>query len=77
MRNWRGIASDVVAISDGAQMVRNLSFYTAGEIRRRSTLEIAKSTSGPLGMVTYGAPNGTQYVLFITSTGTVSIVSAS
>jgi hypothetical protein len=74
MKNWRGIASDINAISDGAQMIRNCSFIIEGEMQRRPTLERALTTSGSLGVALYGAPNGNQYLLQITSAGTVKVV---
>lgn len=73
MKIWRGIANDVTAISDGAQYVRNLSFSIEGELRRRPTLDKVLSVSGKLGMITYGAPNGTQYIVLITSTGVLQV----
>jgi len=76
MKTWRGIANDVNAISDGAQMIRNASFYIGGELRRRSTLHVALTQAGSFGMATYGAPNGTQYVLLVSSAGAVSVVEA-
>lgn len=73
MKTWRGIANDITAISDGAQHVRNLSFTIEGELRRRQTLDKVLSASGKLGMITYGAPNGTQYIVLITSTGVLQV----
>lgn len=74
MKTWRGIASDVTAISDGAQMIRNGSFFLQGEFNRRNRLEIALTTAGSLGMELYGAPNGGQYLVQITSAGVVKVV---
>ena len=74
MKNWRGIASDITAASDGAQMIRNGSFFVLGELQRRNRLEAALTTAGSLGMDLYGAPNGTQYIVQLTSTGVVKVV---
>lgn len=74
MKNWRGIASDIAAVSDGALMIRNASFDIEGEMRRRIALEKTLTTAGSNGMATYGAPNGTNYVVLITSSGTVEVL---
>lgn len=76
MKTWRGIAGDVTAISDGAQFIRNASFDIEGEMRRRLALERTLTDAGELGMLTYGAPNGGQYVVLATSAGTVELVVA-
>lgn len=75
MKNWRGIATDIAAVSDGALMIRNASFDIEGEFRRRIALEKITATAGALGMTTYGAPNGTNYIVLNTSTGTVEVIS--
>lgn len=76
MKNWRGIAGDVMAVSDGAQFIRNASFDVEGEMRRRLALERTLTDAGDLGMLTYGAPNGGQYVILVTSAGTIDRVTA-
>jgi hypothetical protein len=76
MKTWLGLAGDVAAISDGAQFIRNCSFDVEGELRRRIALERVQTTAGRLGMTTYGAPIGNQYVVLVTSTGTVEMLSA-
>lgn len=76
MKNWRGIAGDVSALSDGATFIRNSSFDVEGEMRRRLALERTLTDTGELGMLTYGAPNGGQYVVLATSAGTVEVVEA-
>lgn len=76
MKNWRGIAGDVMAISDGATFIRNASFDIEGELRRRLALERTLSDSSELGMLTYGAPNGGQYVVIADTAGNVDLVEA-
>ncbi len=76
MKNWRGIASDLMALSDGAAFVRNASFDVDGEMRRRMALERMLSDSSQMGMLTYGAPNGGQYVVLVDDSGNVDLVEA-
>ncbi len=76
MKIWRGIAGDVMALSDGATFVRNASFDVDGEMRRRIALERMLSDSSQLGMLTYGAPNGWQYVVLVDDSGNVDLVEA-
>lgn len=76
MKAWRGIAADVMALSDGASFIRNASFDIEGELRRRIALERTLTSAGSLGMLTYGAPNGGQYVVLVTDSGTVELVEA-
>lgn len=76
MKEWKGLAADVNAISDGAQFIRNLSFGIEGEVSRRLALEKMNATSSRLALATYGPPIGGQYVVQVTSTGTVEVISA-
>jgi len=76
VKTWRGIAGDVTALSDGATFIRNSSFDIEGEWRRRLALERTLTDAGGLGMLTYGAPNGGQYVVLATTSGTVELVEA-
>lgn len=76
MKNWRGIAGDVMALSDGATFVRNASFDVDGELRRRLALERMLSDSSQRGMLTYGAPNGGKYVVLVDGSGNVDLVEA-
>lgn len=74
MRDWQAILADVAAISDGAQMCLNTSFDFEGEIRRRPAIERKLTTSGGLGMAMFGAPNGTQYSVLVTTGGSLVIL---
>jgi hypothetical protein len=76
MRDWKGLAGDVNAISDGAQFIRNVSFDIEGELARRLALEKMNATSSTLGISTYGPPIGGQYVVQVTAAGTVEVISA-
>lgn len=76
MKTWRGIAADMAALSDGAAFIRNASFDIEGEMRRRMALSRTLTSAGGLGMLTYGAPNGGQYVVLFTTSGTVELVEA-
>lgn len=76
MKDWRGLSRDVTAISDGGFFIRNCSFDVAGELRRRIAIERTQTAAGRLGMATYGPPIGGQYVVLVTSTGTVEVLSA-
>lgn len=76
MRTWRGIAGDVTALSDGAAFIRNCSFDIEGEMRRRLAIQRMLTTTGDRGMLMYGAPNGGQYVVLATDSGTVTVVEA-
>lgn len=76
MKQWRGLAGDVNAISDGAQFIRNCSFDIAGEVTRRLALERATITDSRLGIATYGPPIGSQYVVMVTSAGAVEVIGA-
>lgn len=76
MKQWRGLAGDVSALSDGAQFIRNCAFGVQGELQRRLALEVMQTTAGRLGMATYGAPIGNQYVVMVTAAGAVEVLTA-
>jgi hypothetical protein len=76
VKNWLGMALDVTALSDGAQLVRNGSFDVEGEFRRRVALEAALADSSEYGMIMYGPPSGGQYVIIVDDAGNVDSAEA-
>ncbi len=76
MKEWRGLALDFTALSDGAQFVRNASFVVDGECSRRLALERTLADSSQYGLVMYGAPSGGQYVIITYALGNVDAVEA-
>lgn len=76
MKTWRGMALDFTALSDGAQFIRNASFVIDGEARRRLALEAALADSSEYGIILYGAPSGSRYVIIADDAGNVDAVEA-
>jgi hypothetical protein len=76
MKDWRGMALDFTATSDGAAFIRNASFDVEGECRRRMALERTLSDSSEYGMVMYGPPTGGQWVIIVDADGNVDSAEA-
>lgn len=76
MKNWRGMAVDFTALSDGAAFIRNSSMTIDGEFRRRMALQSALSDSSEYGLLMYGPPDGGQFVIIADADGNVDSAEA-
>ena len=65
------MALDFTALSDGASFIRNAGLTIDGEFRRRLALQIALADSSEYGMVMFGPPEGSQYVIIVDDAGNV------
>lgn len=73
MKKWVGIKANNDPTGPGAEMVTNALFILEGEVTRRRPLEKQSAVSSSLGLAAFGAPNGTQYVAQVTSTGVLQV----
>lgn len=76
MKTWRGMAYDFTALGDGAYFIRNAGFDVEGECRRRMALQRTLSGSSEYGLITYGPPDGGQFVVIADDSGNVDAVEA-
>lgn len=75
MRKWDGIRANQSEVGDGTLIATNVRYSIEGELQRRPGMAAFTNNSG-WAMRDFYAPDGTRYVIIVTTYGTVEALEA-